>query len=156
MQIDWEAAETSLAAALSARQVRDAADVAGACVWLEACSYAGLQMLAEALGDDARDANLARDAIGIDLKGVSCVFLAPRIMSDVRQNGRVFLRNVRHGLYLLPFTVRDGLGIGCPVDPSFAVGGTRAKNPYDEKIAAARAQGLALNDTLWSAVHGAA
>ena len=65
---------------------------------------------------------------------VSCAFLAPAIMREVQANGRAFLRNVRHGLYMLPFTVRDNIGLGCPVDPSFAVGGERHKNPYGEKL----------------------
>ena len=65
------------------------------------------------------------------------------------QNGRAFLRNVRHGLYLLPFSVRANIGIGCPIDPAFALGGLRAKNPYGEKLEAAAAAGLAIDDALW-------
>ncbi len=41
-------------------------------------------------------------------------------------------------LYLVPMSVRGGYGIGCPVDPNFALGGERLKNPYPEKIARRR------------------
>ena len=94
-----------------------------------------------------------RDLIGFDLQNVSCAFLAPGIVDDVRANGRVFLRNVRHGLFVLPFAVRENLAIGCPVDPSFAVGGERTKNPYAEKLAAAMDTGLIIDDASWRAVN---
>jgi hypothetical protein len=61
-------------------------------------------------------------------------------MAEVKANGRAFLRNVRHGLFMLPFAVRENMGLGCPVDPSFAVGGERHKNPYAEKLALAEAR----------------
>ena len=83
---------------------------------------------------------------------VSCAFLAPAIMREVHANGRAFLRNVRHGLYLLPFTVRENIGLGCPVDPSFAVGGERHKNPYGEKLALATADGLEIDDEAWAQI----
>ena len=98
--------ERKLADRLEALGISDARDVAWACAWLEACGYPGIAMLAEALSGGARDRELARDALGFDLDNVSCAFLAPRIMRDVTSHGRVFLRNVRHGLYMLPFTVR--------------------------------------------------
>jgi hypothetical protein len=88
--------------------------------------------------------------MGLDLDNVSCVFLAAKIMELVARDGRVFLRNVRHGLYLLPFTVRADLGIGCPVDPAFAVGGERTKNPYAEKLALAKANGIGVDPGLWA------
>jgi hypothetical protein len=127
----------------------DVADIAWACAWLEACGNRGLKILMEALGDEERGAALARDGAGLDLKGISCVWLGPRIMGEVASGGRVFLRNVRHGLYMLPFTVRANLGIGCPVDPAFAIGGERANNPYAEKLAAAARDGIAVDDESW-------
>jgi len=140
--------ETQVTAAMARRGIADAADIGWACAWLEACGYPGVKLLAEALGDAATDRALERDAIGIDLANVSCAFLAPRIMGDVTRHGRVFLRNVRHGLYMLPFTVRANAGIGCPVDPAFAVGGERHKNPYAEKLAQAEANGIDIDETL--------
>lgn len=127
----------------------DAADIAWACAWLEACGYPGLKLLAEALGDERRELELNRDGLGLDLKRVSCVWLAPRIMREVDHRGRVFLRNVRHGLYLVPFTVRANIAIGCPVDPAFAVGGERTGNPYAEKLALAAVNGVAMDDESW-------
>jgi hypothetical protein len=62
----------------------------------------------------------------------------------------LYLRNVRHGLYLLPFSVRANIGIGCPVDPSFALGGERTKNPYEEKLLAARQTGIFVDEDLWT------
>jgi hypothetical protein len=135
-------------AALLHRGIENAADIAWACAWLEACGYPGLKMLAEAIAGPAADLALNRDALGLDLHNVSCAFLAPAIMKDVKRNGRVFLRNVRHGLFLLPFTVRDNTGIGCPVDPSFALGGERLKNPYTEKLALAEAKGLEVDEEI--------
>ena len=140
--------ETQVTAALERRSVPDAAETGWACAWLEACGYPGLKLLAEALDDPVKQLDLVRDAIGFDLANISCVFLAPGIMRDVTSNGRVFLRNVRHGLYMLPFTVRANAGIGCPVDPAFAVGGERHKNPYAEKLAQAEANGIDIDETL--------
>jgi hypothetical protein len=107
MQIDMKTAEAELASRLAG--IPDAQDIAWATVWLEACGYGGVKLLAEALADGPRSHDLARDALGIDLENVSCAFLAPAIMRDVHANGRVFLRNVRHGLFMLPFTVRDSI-----------------------------------------------
>jgi hypothetical protein len=61
---------------------------------------------------------------------------------------------VRHGLYLLPGSVLGNYGIGCPVDPAFALGGERHKNPYAEKRAAAARDGLDIDDALWLALKG--
>lgn len=153
MRINMTTAETELAARLAG--IPDAQDIAWAAVWLEACGYGGIKLLAEALTDGARSHDLARDALGIDLQNISCAFLAPAIMRDVKANGRVFLRNVRHGLFMLPFTVRDNIGLGCPIDPSFAVGGERLKNPYAEKLALAEAEGLDIDETAWAQASGA-
>ncbi len=128
----------------------DAEEIAWATVWLEACGYSGLKLLAEALADERRASPLTRDALGLDLDNVSCAFLAPAILREVKANGRAFLRNVRHGLFMLPFSVREKLGLGCPVDPSFAVGGERLKNPYAEKLEQAAAEGIEVDDTLWA------
>jgi hypothetical protein len=153
MRINMKTAETELAARLAG--IPDAQDIAWAAVWLEACGYGGIKLLADALTDGARSHDLARDALGIDLQNISCAFLAPAIMRDVKANGRVFLRNVRHGLFMLPFTVRDNIGLGCPIDPSFAVGGERLKNPYAEKLALAEAEGLDIDETAWAQASGA-
>lgn len=153
MNLPPQELETRLAGALQQRKVADAGSIAWACAWLEACGYQGLKMLAEALADNRHGLKLARDTLGFDLDNVSCVFLAPAVIADVKANGRAFLRNVRHGLYLLPFTVRDNLGIGCPVDPSFAVGGERHKNPYAEKLALAEANGLVVNEDMLKAIQ---
>lgn len=144
--------EQRLAERLSAAQLPEANDIAWATAWLEACGYTGVKFLSEALADERQSLSLERDALGIDLQNVSCAFLAPSIMREVQANGRAFLRNVKHGLYLLPFTVKAGIGIGCPIDPGFAVGGERHKNPYGEKLALAEVNGIKVDDALWSAV----
>ncbi|MCA3554949.1 hypothetical protein [Aestuariivirga sp.] len=130
----------------------DAAEIAWATVWLEACGYSGVKILGEALKDQRHTLELTRDALGLDLQHVSCAFLAPAIMRHVAANGRAFLRNVRHGLYMLPFAVRGNVGLGCPVDPSFAVGGERHKNPYGEKLGLAAAQGLEIDNAQWGEI----
>jgi hypothetical protein len=132
-------------------------EVGWACAWLEACGYPGLKMLGEALDETPREArrpSLTLDAIGIDLGNLSCVFTAPTLVDLAKARGRVFLRNVRHGLYLLPFSVRADIGIGCPVDPAFAVGGVRERNPYAEKLAVAAQAGITADDTQWAKVCG--
>lgn len=124
-----------------------------ACAFLEACAYPGLALLFEALDTtppEARHPDLVPDALGLDLGNVSCVFLAPRIAHLVEQQGRLFLRNVRHGLYLVPFSINANIGIGCPVDPAFALGGERTRNPYEEKLALALQNGIAVAETLWT------
>ena len=65
----------------------------------------------------------------------------------------MFLRNVRHGLYLLPLSVEANFGIGCPVDPAFALGGERHKNPYAEKLDIAAREGVIVDDDLWRALE---
>lgn len=139
-------------AALTQRKIAEAADIAWACAWLECCGYPGVKLLLEALPDERRSLALSRDALGFDLADVSCVFLAPRILAAVLADGRAFLRNVRHGLYLLPFAVRANIAIGCPVDPAFALGGARARNPYEEKLAQAEAAGIELAEDQWAAL----
>ncbi len=153
MKVDLEKAEGAIAARLATEHLADARDIAWAAAWLEACGYGGVALLAEALEDERKALPLTRDPIGFDLENVSCAFLAPAIMRDVAANGRVFLRNVRHGLFLLPFTVRQNVGIGCPADPSFAVGGERTKNPYGEKLDLAARHGLEIDDAAWQALH---
>jgi hypothetical protein len=152
MHLDMKAAEARLAIRLRNIGLSEPRDIAWATLWLEACGYSGVKLLAEALGDEARSLELTRDALGIDLQNVSCAFLAPAIMAEVKANGRAFLRNVRHGLFVLPFAVRENMGMGCPVDPSFAIGGERIKNPYAEKLALAESQGIDINDSLWASL----
>jgi hypothetical protein len=129
-----------------------AQDCGEACAFLEACFYPGLKLLFEALDTtppEARHPRLEPDMLGLDLQNVSCVFLAPRVSAMVRERGRIFLRNVRHGLYLVPFSVRANIGIGCPVDPAFALGGERSQNPYEEKLALARQTGVPVVAEAW-------
>ena len=123
------------------------------CAWLEACSYPGVKLLLEALADGQRDIPLQPDAMGLDLHNVSCVFLGLAVQQYVSANGRMFLRNVRHGLYLLPLSVAANIGIGCPVDPAFALGGERHKNPYAEKLDIAAREGVIVDDDLWRALE---
>ena len=123
------------------------------CAWLEACGYPGIKLLLEARADERQALELVPDAMGLDLQSVSCVFLGPAIAGYVASRGRVFLRNVRHGLYLLPLSVEANIGIGCPVDPAFALGGERSKNPYKEKLEMAALDGVAVDDELWRALE---
>lgn len=150
MHTELKAAENRLAIRLRNVGHAEPREIAWATVWLQACGYTGVKLLAEALSDETKSIELTRDALGLDLHNVSCAYLAPAIMADVKTNGRAFLRNVRHGLFMLPFAVRENLGLGCPVDPSFAVGGERLKNPYAEKLALAEANGIDIEDGLWS------
>jgi hypothetical protein len=116
-------------------------------------------MLDEALGDtppESRSPALEPDVLGLDLNNISCVFTAPAVTALAREKKRVFLRNVRHGLYLLPFSVRENMGIGCPVDPSFALGGPRSKDPYSEKLALADTNGISVVDVLWQKLEAQA
>lgn len=127
-------------------------DCGWACAWLEACGYPGLTMLVEALDETPRqDRRPAYEinSLGLDLRHISCVFSAPALVDAAVARGRLFLRNVRHGLYILPFAVRAGIAIGCPIDPSFAVGGIRKNNPYTDKIAAAMQTGIAVDAAIW-------
>ena len=136
------------AAALPGVSRRAAASAA----WLQACDYAGLSILLEAVNDDRKNLELQRDALGLDLQNVSCVFVVDAVADQVRQHGRLFLRNVRHGLYLVPLSIASNWAIGCPIDPAFALGGPREKNPYTEKLAVAEQQGITVDEELWQAV----
>ena len=153
MNLTLQAFQDELSIGLGNRRVAEADEIAWACAWLEACGYPGLAILTEALAEARRNTELTRDALGLDLENVSCAFLAPQLIQEVEASGRVFLRNVRHGLYILPFAVRSNLGIGCPVDVAFALGGERTKNPYGEKLALAQANGLTIDDALWAQVR---
>jgi len=130
----------------------DIAEESGwACAWLQACGYPGLDLMFEALDTTpplTRHPQLTPDSLGLDLHNISCVFLGPQLDGMIHGHGRLFLRNVRHGLYLLPFSVRANIGIGCPVDPAFALGGERTKNPYEEKLALAHQDGIAVPQAL--------
>lgn len=126
---------------------------AKSCAWLEACGYPGLKLFLEAHADERQSLALVPDAMGLDLQNVSCVFLGPAIADHVAIHGRVFLRNVRHGLYLLPLSVEANIGIGCPVDPAFALGGERHKNPYVEKLEIAARDGVTVDENLWRALE---
>ncbi|MDP1701418.1 MAG: hypothetical protein Q8L53_10760 [Aestuariivirga sp.] len=140
-------------ASLAERAVPEPTSAARNCAWLEACGYPGIRLLLEARGDERRSVDLVPDAMGLDLQNVSCVFLGPQIAAHVAKHGRIFLRNVRHGLYLVPLSVAANIGIGCPVDPAFALGGERHKNPYSEKLELAAREGVAVDDELWRAVE---
>jgi hypothetical protein len=140
-------------ASLAERAVPEPAAAARNCAWLEACGYPGIRLLLEARADKQRALTLVPDSMGLDLQNVSCVFLGPEIAAHVAKHGRVFLRNVRHGLYLVPLAVEANIGIGCPVDPAFALGGERSKNPYSEKLELAARDGVAVDDELWRALE---
>ena len=142
-----EACARSALARKGHAQVADFA--APACTFLEGVGYPGLKQLAEALSDSTTTAVLENDLMGVDLQGVSCVFLGPEIERLTREHGRLFLRNVRHGLYLLPGSVAGNYGIGCPVDPAFPLGGERTKNPYAEKLAISERDGVAVDYAVW-------
>jgi hypothetical protein len=131
------------------RAGHDADFAAPACAWLEAVGYPGLNLLAEALSDARQHITLETDALGLDLQRVSCVFIGAEVERLVRAHGRLFLRNVQHGLYLLPGSVTGNYGIGCPVDPGFPLGGERSKNPYGEKLDLAMREGVAVDDAVW-------
>jgi hypothetical protein len=157
VQVEFDDLSAAAARLLRDQDSPDIADDGGwACAWLQACSYPGLELLIEALDTTplkARHPGLTPDSLGLDLHNISCVFLAPRLSITVQERGRLFLRNVRHGLYLLPFSVRANIGIGCPVDPAFALGGERTKNPYEEKLVAARQDGIPLPEPLWNRIR---
>jgi hypothetical protein len=152
VKMEFENTRQLLALALAERDVVQPEATAWRTLWLEACGYPGLKLLKEALADPVQTPALKRDGLGLDLQDVSCVFLADQLNQYISDNGRAFLRNVRHGLYLVPDSVEHNYGIGCPVDPSFALGGERTKNPYDEKLALARLEGLSLDDEVWQQI----
>ncbi len=131
-----EAALAALASSGCAPGVAEAS--AWACAWLESVGYPGLGLLAEALETTPREGRqmvLSSEYGLVDTGNVSCVFIGLQLLEMAREQGRVVLMQARHGLYLVPFSVRDNIGIGCPVDPSFALGGVRERNPYLEKLA---------------------
>jgi hypothetical protein len=152
MKQSLPAIEAHAAQALAAKGF-DLPQAARSCAWLHGAGYDGLQYLAEALHDEKISADLEKDLMGLDLQHVSCVFIAEKVEALLAEHGRLFLRNVRHGLYLLPGSVMGDYGIGCPVDPGFALGGERHKNPYAEKLALATAEGVDVDDTLWVSVE---
>ena len=123
--------------------------IATDCMWLEGVAYPGLKILAEALADPVRTATLEKDALGLDLQNISCVFIAGEVNVQIATHGRLFLRNVRHGLYLLPQSVVGNYGIGCPVDPGFPLGGERVKNPYAEKLQITMRDGVEVDEAVW-------
>lgn len=145
-EIEKRAAECLHAAGFASAAAAD-------CAFLESVGYPGLTILAEALVDSRREIVLEKDVLGLDLQNRSCVFLAERVDAMIAEHGRLFLRNVRHGLYLLPGSVRRNYGIGCPVDPAFALGGDRNKNPYAEKLEIAARQGVEVDDAQWLALQ---
>jgi hypothetical protein len=122
------------------------------CAWLHAAGYNGIKYLGEALQDSETTTTLERDAMGLDLKNISCVFISTEIEKQFVAHGRLFLRNVRHGLFLLPESVRGNYGIGCPVDPAFALGGERTKNPYTEKMDLAVVNGVEVDEAIWQSL----
>jgi hypothetical protein len=145
--------ETHARAALLAKVAEPVANTAARhCAWLHGAGYNGLKYIAEALQDNDTTTTLEPDAMGLDLKNISCVFLSTEVEKNYATIGRVFLRNVRHGLFLLPESVHGNYGIGCPVDPAFALGGERTKNPYAEKMDLALAQGVDVDETLWQSL----
>jgi hypothetical protein len=150
-----EIEDHALAALRSTVDEATAVIAARNCAWLHGAGYNGLKYLAEALQDSSQEIILEVDALGLDLKNVSCVFIAHQVEAVLANHGRLFLRNVRHGLYLLPASVTGNYGIGCPVDPGFALGGERTKNPYAEKMDLAVAQGVEVDDALWHSVAAA-
>ena len=141
------AIETAALAALGGQNVPEglAVEIAWACGWLESVGYPGLAMLAEALETtppQARQPELSAQYGLVDTQNVSCVFIAPQLNQLALQHRRIVLMQAQHGLYCLPFSVRGNYGIGCPVDPSFALGGERDKNPYLEKLAKSAETGV--------------
>jgi hypothetical protein len=143
--------ETRALNALRAKGL-DRPDTAANTSWLHGAGYNGLKYLTEALSDTDATFPLEKDALGLDLKNRSCAFIFPDVEQQYAKHGRVFLRNVRHGLFLLRGSVEGNYGIGCPVDPSFALGGERTKNPYAEKQDLAMREGVDVDDALWQSL----
>lgn len=147
--ISYEAAVENLAGQLVRKNYAHPTFMAETAVWLEACGYPGLKELEQALADPVQEFKLARTVLGLDLRNISCALIGEQVLADVLKNGRVYLRNVRHGLFLLAGSVQHNFGIGCPIDPAFALGGQRGKNPYREKLEIAKRDGLQLDDHIW-------
>ena len=148
-QIAYADAVHKLETKLAAQSHGNASFMAQSAIWLEASGYPGLKELDQALADPVQEFKLARTVLGLDLRNISCALIGDQVVADVRKNGRVYLRNVRHGLFLLAGSVQHNFGIGCPIDPAFALGGQRGKNPYREKLELAERDGLNLDDPLW-------
>jgi len=154
INLKMEEAMRELERALSRQNFTSPTFAAHAAIWLQACGYDGLKLLLEAIADPTTAFEVKRTVLGIDLQNISCVRIGDALVADVQQNGRVFLRNVRHGLFLLPASVKKNFGIGCPIDPSFALGGERSKNPYVEKLELAATQGVSVNAEEWKLLTG--
>lgn len=112
-------------------------------------------MLLEAISEKQPPVYLQPDALGLDLHNVSCAFIAEDVGQLVAEKGRLFLRNVRHGLFLVPLSVEREWAIGCPVDPAFALGGPREKNPYAEKLKLAQEHGITVDEQDWDKLNNA-
>lgn len=151
-QIAYDTAVQKLTDQLVQQNYSNATFMAETAIWLEACGYAGLQELSQTLTDAPQEFKLARTVLGLDLQNISCVLIGDKVVYDVLKNGRVYVRNVRHGLFLLAGSVQHNFGIGCPIDPAFALGGQRGKNPYKEKIELAHRDGVELDEELWLAL----
>jgi hypothetical protein len=147
-----QAAEQELREALESKKHPAAAFAAQAAIWLEACDYPGLKTLQEALADEPANFVLKRGVLGIDLHNVSCAIIGEQVVAEIKAKGRALLSSVRHGLFLLPSSVIQNFGIGCPVDPGFQLGGERTKNPYVEKLALATAQGINIDEDVWQSL----
>lgn len=154
LTLSLQQAESILREALIAMQFPAPIFAAHATIWLEACDYPGLQNLKEAVVDMPQEIALTRDKIGLDLHNISCARIGERIHDDILKNGRAFLRNVRHGLFLVPASVVNDISIGCAVDAGFALGGPRLRNPYIEKLNMAEEAGVHLNRELWNTLTG--
>ena len=152
MRIGLADGAAMLALQLGKSGFEDAQGAATSALWLQACDYPGLALLKESLSDQSPPFQLLRDTLGLDLHSISCARIGHLVVADVLANGRVFLRNVRHGLFLVRPSVDHNFGIGCPVDPGFALGGERSKNPYVEKLDAAKRDGLEVDDDLWQSL----
>lgn len=154
---DFQAAVTS-ALAKAGLAAPLAAESGWAAAWLQAAGYKALAMVLEALNAGPAPAAgspaLTVSHGLVDGEGVSCVFLAPRLAALADGHGRIVLTNARDGLFVLPFTVRGDYGIGCPVDPSFAIGGERVKNPYAEKVTLGMAEGVEVDRGQWTELLG--
>ena len=126
---------------------------AKAAAFLESVGYPGLSLIDEALADRAQigqKQGLVPEYGLLDTKGISCLFLGPELDRLVKEQGRIVLMRVRHGLFLVPWSIWGNYAIGCPVDPSFALGGPRERNPYAEKIAKSAETGIEVDEAVIS------
>lgn len=128
-----------------------AQDIAFATGFLESVGYPGLKLLAEAMEETRQDfmpPALAPEYGLVDTQNISCVYIAAQLNDLALQHGRIVLMQVRHGLFCVPFSVRHNYAIGCPIDPSFALGGEREKNPYLEKLAHSAETGIEVEESI--------